>query len=99
VRNFGSHIGRAEVADEVVGTNFAEHLISLDQTVPYDETVQNIQKVVADYPGIFHHVLTYLKERIKEILSVGKGVIVIRLFGPELIRKDGLDNVQKQGSK
>jgi len=24
VRNFGSHIGRAEVADEVVGPNFTE---------------------------------------------------------------------------
>ena len=30
VRNFGSHIGRAEVADEVVGPNFTELWISLD---------------------------------------------------------------------
>ena len=30
VRNFGAHIGRAEVADEVVGTNFTELWISLD---------------------------------------------------------------------
>ena len=30
VRNFGAHIGRAEVADEVVGVNFTELWISLD---------------------------------------------------------------------
>ncbi len=30
VRNFGSHIGRAEVADEVVGPNFTELWISID---------------------------------------------------------------------
>ena len=33
VRNFGSHIGRAEVADEVVGPNFTELWISLDPDV------------------------------------------------------------------
>ncbi len=34
VRNFGAHIGRAEVADEVVGPNFTELWISLDPSVP-----------------------------------------------------------------
>ena len=34
VRNFGSHIGRAEVADEVVGPNFTELWISLDEDAP-----------------------------------------------------------------
>jgi Cu/Ag efflux pump CusA len=33
VRNFGAHIGRAEVADEVVGINFTELWISLDPSV------------------------------------------------------------------
>ena len=36
VRNFGAHIGRAEVADEVVGINFTELWISLDPSVDYD---------------------------------------------------------------
>ena len=39
VRNFGAHIGRAEVADEVVGPNFTELWISLDPAVPYEPTV------------------------------------------------------------
>jgi len=37
VRNFGSHIGRAEVADEVVGPNFTELWISVDPDVKLDD--------------------------------------------------------------
>ena len=84
VRNFGSHIGRAEVADEVVGPNFTELWISLDPTVDYAPTVAKIQGVVDGYPGLYRDLLTYLKERIKEVLSGGSGAIVVRLFGQNL---------------
>ena len=84
VRNFGSHIGRAEVADEVVGPNFTELWISLDPKVPYEETVSKIQSVVDGYPGLYRDLLTYLKERIKEVLSGGSGAIVVRIFGSDL---------------
>lgn len=84
VRNFGSHIGRAEVADEVVGPNFTELWISLDPNVPYAPTVAKIQEVVDGYPGLTRDLLTYLKERIKEVLSGGSGAIVVRLYGPNL---------------
>jgi len=84
VRNFGAHIGRAEVADEVVGPNFTELWISLDPAVAYEPTVARIQEVVDGYPGLYRDVLTYLKERIKEVLSGGSAAIVIRLYGPSL---------------
>jgi CzcA family heavy metal efflux pump len=84
VRNFGSHIGRAEVADEVVGPNFTELWISLDPAVDYEPTVAKIQEVVDGYPGLTRDLLTYLKERIKEVLSGGSGAIVVRLYGPNL---------------
>ena len=84
VRNFGSHIGRAEVADEVVGPNFTELWISLDPKVDYAPTVARIQEIVDGYPGLYRDLLTYLKERIKEVLSGGSGAIVVRLFGPNL---------------
>ena len=63
VRNFGAHIGRAEVADEVVGPNFTELWISLDPSVAYQETVAKIQEVVDGYPGLYRDLLTYLRER------------------------------------
>ena len=84
VRNFGAHIGRAEVADEVVGPNFTELWISLDPSVAYQETVEKIQEVIDGYPGLYRDVLTYLRERIKEVLTGESAAIVVRLYGPEL---------------
>ena len=84
VRNFGSHIGRAEVADEVVGPNFTELWISIDPAVDYTSTVARIQEVVDGYPGLYRDVLTYLKERIKEVLTGASATIVVRLYGPDM---------------
>ncbi len=87
VRNFGAHIGRAEVADEVVGTNFTELWISLDPSVDYEPTVAKIQSIVDGYPGLQRDLLTYLRERIKEVLTGASATIVVRMYGPDL---DGL---------
>ncbi|HUU34081.1 MAG TPA: efflux RND transporter permease subunit, partial [Vicinamibacterales bacterium] len=84
VRNFGAHIGRAEVADEVVGVNFTELWISLDPSVDYTATVAKIQSVVDGYPGLQRDLLTYLRERIKEVLTGASATIVVRIFGPDL---------------
>ncbi|HUY92021.1 MAG TPA: efflux RND transporter permease subunit [Pirellulales bacterium] len=84
VRNFGSHIGRAEVADEVVGPNFTELWISVEPTADLDATVAKIQRTVDSYPGLYRDVLTYLKESIKEVLTGAKATIVVRIFGPDL---------------
>ncbi|MCY1043619.1 efflux RND transporter permease subunit [Corallococcus sp. bb12-1] len=84
VRHFGAHIGRAEVADEVVGPNFAELWISLDAVDDYPATVGRINEVVEGYPGLQRDVQTYLQERIKEVLSGASGSIVVRSFGPDI---------------
>jgi len=84
VRNFGAHIGRAEVADEVVGSNFTELWISVDPEVDYDVTVAKIQEAVEGYPGLYRDVLTYLRERIKEVLTGTAATVVLRIYGPDL---------------
>ena len=84
VLNFGSHIGRAEVADEVVGPNFTELWISIDRDVDYAETLHKIQTAVDGYPGLYRDVLTFLRERVKEVLSGASSSIVVRIFGPDL---------------
>jgi Cu/Ag efflux pump CusA len=84
VRNFGSHIGRAEVADEVAGPNFTELWISLDPSVDYDRTVAKVQEVVDGYPGLYRDLLTYLRERVKEVLTGTSASLVVRLYGPDL---------------
>lgn len=87
VRNFGSHIGRAEAADEVVGPNFTELWISIDESADYDRTHQEIVETVEGYPGLYRDVLTYLRERVKEVLTGSSSSIVVRIYGPDL---DGL---------
>ncbi len=84
VRNFGSHIGRAEVADEVYGPNFTELWINIDPDVDYPATLKQIQASMSNYPGMFCDVQTYLKERSKEVLSGSGASIVVRLFGPDM---------------
>jgi CzcA family heavy metal efflux pump len=84
VRNFGTHIGMALLADEVCGVNFGEHWLSIDPDVDYDETLDKIKEVVAAQPGIFRNVETYLNERIDEVLTGTSETFVVRIFGPNL---------------
>ncbi|MBU6301782.1 MAG: efflux RND transporter permease subunit [Verrucomicrobia bacterium] len=84
VRNQGSHIGRAEVADEVVGPDFTELWISIAEDAPYEETIHKVQAVVDGYPGLTRDLLTFLRERIKEVLTGASASIVVRIFGPDL---------------
>jgi CzcA family heavy metal efflux pump len=84
VRNCGSHIGQALLMDEVYGIYFGENWISVDPSVDYDETLAKIQETVDGYPGLYRDVQTYLKERIREVLTGSSHPIVIRLYGPDL---------------
>lgn len=86
VRNHGAHIGRAVVADEVVGPDFTELWISIDPAADYDDTIASVQAVVDSYPGLVRDLLTYLRERIKEVLTGASASVVVRIFGPELDR-------------
>ena len=83
VRNFGSRIGRAEVADEVVSPNFTELWISIEPDVDYDSTVARVQEAVDGYAGLQRDLLTYLRERIKEVLTGASASPVVRPSGPD----------------
>jgi CzcA family heavy metal efflux pump len=84
VRNCGSHIGQALLADEVYGVDFGENWISVDPAVDYDDTLASVHRTVEEYPGLYRDVQTYLRERIKEVLTGTSESIVVRIFGPDL---------------
>jgi CzcA family heavy metal efflux pump len=84
VRNCGSHIGQALEGDEVYGPYFGENWISVDKNVDYDDTLAAVHRTVEGYPGLYRDVQTYLRERIKEVLSGTGESIVVRTFGPKL---------------
>ena len=84
VRNCGSHIGQAFLADEVYGVDFGENWISVSPEVDYEQTLEEVQETVDRYPGLYRDVQTYLRERIKEVLTGSSESIVVRIYGPDL---------------
>jgi CzcA family heavy metal efflux pump len=84
VRNFGAHIGRAVGGDEPYNVNFTENWISVDPKVDYDKTRAAVESAVDGYPGLRRDVQTYLRERIKEVLTGAGESIVVRIFGADL---------------
>jgi CzcA family heavy metal efflux pump len=84
VRNCGSHIGQAMSADEPYGIYFTENWISVDPAVDYDKTLAAVQETVDGYPGLVRDVQTYLKERIREVLTGSSDTVVIRIYGQDL---------------
>ncbi|MGH3136979.1 MAG: efflux RND transporter permease subunit [Gaiellaceae bacterium] len=84
VRNCGSHIGNAFLGDEPYGTYFGENWISVDPKVDYDKTVASVTEVVSGYPGIQRDVQTYLRERVKEVLTGASDAVVVRIYGDDL---------------
>ncbi|MGB7874152.1 MAG: efflux RND transporter permease subunit [Anaerolineales bacterium] len=84
VRNCGSHIGQAMLADEPYGIYFTENWISVDPEVDYNTTLAQVQETVDGYPGLIRDVQTYLKERIREVLTGSSDTVVIRIYGPDL---------------
>ncbi|HEX5691258.1 MAG TPA: efflux RND transporter permease subunit, partial [Roseiflexaceae bacterium] len=84
VHNVGSHIGRAETGDQIVGVNSGELWVSLDPSANYDATVAAVSDVVDGYPGLLRTVGNYQPERIGEALTRSGHDVTVRLYGYEL---------------
>ena len=52
--------------------------------VKLDPTIAKIEEVINGYPGLYRDVLTYLKERIKEVLTGAGATVVVRVYGSDL---------------
>ncbi len=88
---------------------FGENWISVDPAVDYDETLAKVQEAVDGYPGLFRDVQTYLKERIREVLTGSSDAIVVRIYGDDLARlrdtaeemraDDGRDGRHRRGAR
>jgi CzcA family heavy metal efflux pump len=86
VRNFAGQIGRAVQGDEIVSINSGVNWVSIDPKANYDASVGALQRTVESYPGLSRDVVTYLQERIRQVLT-GTGSaepIVVRVFGTDL---------------
>ena len=84
VRNCGSHIGQAFLADEPYGVDFGENWISVNPRSTMTRLWPPCQDTVDAYPGLYRDVQTYLRERVREVLTGTSEAIVVRIYGPDL---------------
>jgi Cu/Ag efflux pump CusA len=84
VESCASHAGQALLGDEIHGVNFDEQWVHLDPEADYDKSVEELRGVIESYPGLYRTVQTYLRERVKEVLSGASESIVVRVFGPDV---------------
>ena len=83
VTNVSAHLGRAVTGDQVVGINASQLWLTIDPKANYETTVAAVERVVDGYPGLSRNVQTYLRERVREVLTGTNDAIVVRLYGPE----------------
>ena len=84
VQSCASHAGQALLGDEIHGVNFDEQWVNLDPEADYDQSVAGLREVIEAYPGLYRTVQTYLRERVKEVLSGASEAVVVRVFGPDV---------------
>jgi CzcA family heavy metal efflux pump len=83
VSHVSAHLGRAITGDQVVGMNASQLWLTIDSGADYDSTVAAVQAVADGYPGLSSNVQTYLRDRMREVLTGSSEAIVVRLYGPE----------------
>src|SRR5256712_2298254 len=83
VTNISAHLGRAVRGDQIVGINASQLWVSVDPQADYKATMTAVQRVVDGYPGLSKSVQTYLREKVREVLTGTDDAIVVRLYGPE----------------
>jgi Cu/Ag efflux pump CusA len=70
VQDVGAHIGRAVTGDQVGDVNSSEIWVKVDQNADYGKAKAAIEDVIAGYPGFTHRVLSYEKQRIKDVAAL-----------------------------
>jgi CzcA family heavy metal efflux pump len=96
VRNVGTHVGRAETGDQIVGVNSGELWLNLDPAANYATTVAGVQEVIDGYPGLFRTVQAYQPARLGEALTQPDQDVVVRVYGHDLsVLRDKAQEVSK----
>jgi CzcA family heavy metal efflux pump len=96
VRSVGAHVGRAVTGDQVVGINSSQIWISLDPAADYEKTVAAIRETAAGYPGVKHTVHSYLRDKVREVLTGAGNAIVVRIYGQKMdVLKEKAEEVRQ----
>ncbi len=81
VNNAAAHVGRAVFSKEVSDVNTAEIWVSIDPKADYEDTLEVIDTVLHDYPGVKGEVDTFLSKKMREVLTGNDKSISVRVYG------------------
>lgn len=86
VRAVGQRVGRAEAADDIMGTHSSEIEVELGNLTGAENVRVRgeIRKVLNGIAGANFAVNTFLTERVQETLSGYTAPVVVNVFGPDL---------------
>jgi CzcA family heavy metal efflux pump len=70
ITDVGAHLGRAVTGDQVVDVNSSEIWVKVDPDADYDRAKTSIQRVVDGYPGLSHDVVTYERQRVRDVAAI-----------------------------
>lgn len=79
--------GRAELSEDTWGPEASEFHLTLDPRLEhYAEITEQVRARLEAMPGLSFNVLSYLKERMEEVMSGTTAQIAVKIFGPDLAR-------------
>ena len=85
VVSVGQFVGRASLSDDTWGPEVSEFNVTLDPHLSnYTAVTEQIRAHLATIPGVSFNVLSYLKERMEEVMSGATAQVVVKIFGSDL---------------
>jgi Cu/Ag efflux pump CusA len=83
VRNAGAHLGRAVTSDQVVGVSSGQIWVNIDTEADYRATVESVEDVLKNYPGLEYDTSTYSEHRIEMTRGRDDDKVVVRVYGQD----------------
>ncbi|HZN60098.1 MAG TPA: efflux RND transporter permease subunit [Planctomycetota bacterium] len=86
IESVSQQVGRAELADDVWGTNYSEFNLGLKPLSGEEaESVQaEIREALVKFPGVYFAINSFLTERIEETMTGVTAQVVVKIFGDDL---------------
>ncbi|HKS03320.1 MAG TPA: efflux RND transporter permease subunit, partial [Arthrobacter sp.] len=84
VSSVASEIGRAVTSDQSGDVSSGELWVSVAKDASYASTVEDVQRVVAGYPGLRATVSTYPQQKIDQIRAAADAGFGVRVYGVDM---------------
>lgn len=85
VASMAQFTGRASLSEDTWGPEASEFHVVLDpEREQYAGIIETIRARLEEVPGFSFNVLSYLKERMEEVMAGATAQVVVKIFGPDL---------------